>query len=229
MIDSSVAYDKFNIGKLIENWVDSNSFKKKNKNIPLSTAIYQELLSILKANGEKNIICFRLVVNSEIKPDSFTQMRLAIIRLYFNHGKNYPYFLAGFIGIILIPIIINRPIIISELLTLILLFGFSYIVWFLILILSFFIGAILIAALKNCTLVRHPHLLYLSQVYSEDGFPTSRIKVIFKDNEGYYGKSNNYRVELVINEGCHYDQVVTQKELAAILKTIQYAQTVHFV
>jgi hypothetical protein len=229
MIVNNIAFDKYTLSKLLNSWVDNTSSKKKNKNPPVSYAIYQELLNIIRANGEKNTTCFRLLVNSDIKADSHMQLRLALIRLYYNNGKNYPYFLAGLMGVLLLPVVINRPSMITELSSLIFLFALWYIAWLVLMIFSFFVGAVLVTVLQHFTLIRHPHLLYLSLVIDDDGLPTSRIKILFKDNEGFYGKNNNYIVELEIDEDCNYPSKVTQNELVRMLKTIQYSQSVQIV
>jgi hypothetical protein len=228
MIDSCIEYKPITIGFMLKNWDELTPKKYKERNVPVPSEIYEELISILRSNGEKNTICFRYLVASDSKPDKYTKFRLKIICFINNHIRNYPYFLAGCLLTTLIPMFVYNPNLIKELSTLFFIFFVWYILYILLLVVTCVSVIIIARILVRVTPIKHPHYLYLSLVHC-DSIPTDRVKIEFKDNESFYGKNNNYTVDIVINEGLFYDTDITQQELSRILRTIQYAQLVQFV
>lgn len=228
MIDSSIQYEPNVLGDMLQNWNTSIPKIKKHTNYPVSSQLYQQLLFIMRVNGEGNTICFRYTVSLDIKQSKYVNLRLKIIKFINNNVANYPYFLASLLFVMLIPIIITFPIVLNEIFSICVLFLAWYFVFIVILVTTGVTAIIFVRLLRNLTPVRHPHILYLSLVHC-DSICTSRVKIEFKDNESFYGKNNNFNVDIVINEGLFYNSEVTQQELQRILKTIQFAQLVQFV
>jgi hypothetical protein len=228
MIDSCIEYKPITLGFMLKNWDELTPTKLKNRNVPVPSEIYEELLSILRINGENNTICFRFTVSSDAKPNKYTKIKLKLICFINNNIRNYPYFLAGLLASTLIPMFIYNPILMSEISSLFFVFFTWYILYILLLVATGISILIFLSILRSVTPIKHPHYLYLSLVHS-DALPTDRIKIEFKDNESFYGKNNNYSIDMVINEGLFYSEDVTQQELSRILRTIQYANLVQFV
>jgi hypothetical protein len=228
MIDSCISYKPMQLAFMLNHWTEDLTIKQRDTHQALPAEIYEELMYINRANGEKNTICFRYTTNSDIKASKQTKVKLKLIKFFNDYNSRLPYYLALFMLALLIPIFVNNPRLFLEMSSLFMIMSLWYVLWILIMFVLCVLVIIFVNVLRSITLVKHPHYLYLSQIHFE-GEPTERLKLEFKDNEGFYGKNNNIDLTIVINEGHFYNPEVSQAELVRVLRTIQYAQLVQFV
>jgi hypothetical protein len=228
MIDSCISYKPMQLAFMLNHWTEDLTIKQRDVHQPLPAEIYEELLDINQTNGEKNTICFRYTTNSDIKASKQTKVKLKLIKFFNDYNSRLPYYFALFMFALLIPIFVNNPRLLFEMSSLFMIMGLWCVLWVLIMFVLCVCVIVFVNVLRSITPIKHPHYLYLSQIHFE-GEPTDRLKLVFKDNENFYGKNNNIDLTIVINEGHFYNQEISQSELVRVLRTIQYAQLVQFV
>jgi hypothetical protein len=216
-------------------WENSESNNKKNKTITISSELYLELERLLDYAGIENTLVFKKINNSSKIPNKKDVKKLQLIRSLGFARRYFPLFSAGFA-------IVTLPLIINQLYSLIQKIVFSQWQQSLAMVITLWAGiSIIIIVLMELvgfietklilgTRIRHPHILHLSYKKDNNGLPSPNLGLsfLFKDNERFYGKEYDTKIEFNISPNQQVNGL-SLNSLDIALYTISYAKQIFIV